>query len=81
MLKASIRDPLAWLVRRQVGDAAAVPPQVIQGLALDPPQVLSVPGCNWRWSATAALAQAFRYFGHHAFPSRLDSSSKIKGKR
>ena len=58
----------------------AVPSEKRKGLTLNPPEVLSVPGCNWRWSATAALAQAFRYFGHHAFPSHLVFSNTIRGK-
>ena len=48
---------------------AVVPAKVTQRLPLNPAKALSVPGCNWRWSATAALAQAFRNVGHHAFPS------------
>lgn len=58
----------------------AVPSEKRKGLTLNPPEVLSVPGCNWRWSATAALAQAFRYFGHHAFHSHLVFSNTIRGK-
>ena len=61
--------------------AAVVPLQVVQGFPLDPPQVLSVPGCNWRWSATSAMAQAFRYFGHHASPLLAGFANNIRGKK
>lgn len=65
-----------WPARRE----AIVAVQVTHGLALDPSPVRSVPGCNRRWSAAAALANAFRYFGHHAFPSHLvlPTISKVK---
>jgi hypothetical protein len=56
-----------------------VPAQVVQGLALDPSQGLFIPGCNPRWSAAAALAHAFRYFGHHdslSFPEPQLSKGK-----
>lgn len=69
-----------WRFRAARG-AAVVSPQVTHGLALDPPQALSVPGCNWRWSATPALAQAFRYFGHHASPLLAGFANNIRGKR
>lgn len=65
-----------WPARRKV----VVSAQVSKWLPLNPAKVLSVPGCNWRRSATAALAQAFRNVGHHAFPSHLDFSNTIKGK-
>ena len=57
-----------------------VPSEKRKGLTLNPAKVLPVPGCNWRWSSTAALAQAFRNVGHHAFPSHLDFSNTITGK-
>lgn len=66
---------------RATGCAAVVPLQVVQGLPLDPSQALSVPGCNWRWSATSALAQAFRYFGHHASPLLAGFANNIRGKK
>ena len=66
---------------RAAGRAAVVPLQVVQGLPLDPPQVLSVPGCNWRLSATSAMAQAFRYFGHHASPLLAGFANNIRGKK
>ena len=69
-----------WRFRAARG-AAVVSPQVIQWLALDPPKVHSVPCCNWRWSATAALAQAFRYCGHHASPLAAGFAKNIRGKR
>ena len=65
-----------WPALREV----VVSAKVTQRLPLNPTKVLSVPGCNWRWSATAALARAFRNVGHHAFPSHLDFSNTIKGK-
>ena len=61
--------------------APVVPLQVVQRFPFDPPQVLSVPGCNWRWSATSALAQAFRYFGHHASSSLAGFANNIRGKK
>lgn len=66
---------------RAAGCASVVPLQVVQRFSFDPPQVLSVPGCNWRWSATSALAQAFRYFGHHASPSLAGFANNIRGKK
>ena len=66
---------------RAAGRAAVVPLQVVQGFPLDPPQVLSVPGCNWRWSATSAMAQAFRYFGHHASPLLAGFANNTRGKK
>ena len=66
---------------RATGSASVMTLQVTHGLALDPPQVLSVPGCNWRWSATSALAQAFRYFGHHASSSLAGFANNIRGKK
>ena len=66
---------------RAAGCASVVPLQVVQRFPFDPPQVLSVPGCNWRWSATSALAQAFRYFGHHASQSLAGFANNIRGKK
>lgn len=66
---------------RATGSASVMTLQVTHGLALDPPQVLSVPGSNRRCSATAALAQAFRYFGHHASPLLAGFAKNIRGKR
>ncbi len=66
---------------RAAGCASVVPLQVVQGFPFDPPQVLSVPGCNWRWSATSALAQAFRYVGHHASPLLAGFANNIRGEK
>ena len=69
-----------WNIRTSRG-CPVVPSEKRKGLTLNPPEVLSVPGCNWRWSATAALAQAFRYFGHHASPLVAGFANNIRGKR